>query len=348
MRIGIVFHKDPFAPPSGIDLVRLRAIAGGLIRRGISAEIVSPVEKEGVIEGFIPVRGLDALREKRGYDLVKTCYHYSIELIGDYEGPVVSRIVRVVDEKLPERDEPSRERLLQCQDAIRERSAFLVLNNKENQERWRRLYGEHPPVVLLPTGCPSTIPPTKGNPYDSDERVILFLGSVAAGRMVRVLNDAAERLNGRCAIHVVGRNKADMYGAGEAPLTEPPIVNHGELPQDDVWDYIRHADMGLALATGPHPFDNDVSKILNYLRGGLPVLSEEPILNNELIRRTEFGKIFNLDDPDDLVSKAIELLDDPPLEKRESVMKYMAREQSWDKRVDTYVDLFHSIVGQNG
>ena len=51
MRVGIVFHKDPFAPPTGIDLVRLRAIVSGLIHRGIEAEIVAPVDRDGTLEG---------------------------------------------------------------------------------------------------------------------------------------------------------------------------------------------------------------------------------------------------------------------------------------------------------
>ena len=90
MRVGIVFHKDPFAPPSGIDLVRLRAIAGGLLSRGVQAEIISPAQKEGTIEGGIPVRGVEVLREPGRYDVVKTSYHDSIALVEPYTGPVAT------------------------------------------------------------------------------------------------------------------------------------------------------------------------------------------------------------------------------------------------------------------
>ncbi len=65
MRVGIVFHKNPFSEPTGIDLVRVRAIAGGLIKMGIQAEIISPVASEGIIGGFIPVRTLDVLTNPR-------------------------------------------------------------------------------------------------------------------------------------------------------------------------------------------------------------------------------------------------------------------------------------------
>lgn len=344
MRIGIVFHKNPFAPPTGIDLVRLRAIAGGLIRRGVAAEIISPVGKEGMIDRIIPVRGLNALGIRGRYDLVKTSYHFSLELVGEYQGPLVSRVVRVVDGRLPERDEAFRERLLKCQEIIRLRAAALVLNNRENEDRWHRLYGNAPRVALVPTGCPAHIPIARCNPYPLNEKVALFLGSIAAPRIAALLNEAARRLKDRCRIHLVGLNKACLYGSPEECTLDPLIVDHGELPENEVWDYICHAHVGLAFATGPHAFDNDVSKILNYLRGGLPVLSEEPILNNELIRQTGYGKTFSYGDANELASAAKDLLESAPLEKRSWVMNFMVTQHSWDHRVEAYIKLFREIL----
>lgn len=345
MRVGIVFHKNPFAPPTGIDLVRLRAISRGLIRKSIDAEVVAPVDRDGILEEIVPVRRLDALKEAGRYDLVKTCYHDSILLMERYRGPVVSRIVRVVDHELPVRDEPFRERLLRCQELIRDRATTVVLNNSENAERWRSFYGGALPIVLVPTGCPAHIPPRGPNPYGQGERVLLFLGSLAAPRMVQLLNHAAQSLSERVRVHFVGINKACMYGgAQENCELDPLVVDHGELSEELVWDYIHYASVGLALAAGPHAFDNDVSKILNYLRGGLPVVSEEPILTNELIQQTGFGKMFSHGDVRDLVSKTIELVENPMSEKRDEVMEFMAAEHSWDKRIDTYVDLFRKIL----
>jgi hypothetical protein len=344
MRVGIVFHKNPFGPPTGIDLVRLRAVAGALSRKGIELEIVAPVEREGELENGVPVRGLSVLRQSGRYDLVKTCYHQSIMLVEDYRGPVVSRIVRVVDERLPERDDDSRETLLACQERIKTRASALALNNIENAFRWSELYGDTFPIVLTPTGCPAEIPASTGNPFENKKPVALFLGSLAAVRMVQMLNSAAQRLQGLAEVHLVGLNKACMYGGDEECLLDPLIIDHGERMESEVWDYICHAAVGLALATGPHAFDNDVSKILNYLRGGLPVLSEEPILNNDLVHETRYGETFEFGDIDMLIEKAIGLIEHPPTERREEVMHFMATEHSWDKRVETYVELFNRIL----
>lgn len=344
MRVGIVFHKNPLAPPTGIDLVRLRAIAGGLRARGIDAEIIAPVEQDAEIDGSIPVRSLAALKGPSQYDLVKTSYHPSIMLVDDHQGPVVARIVRVVDQNLPERDEPFREYLLRCQHLIRTRADAIVLNNVENAIRWRRLYGAEPPISLVPTGCPAELPKSRGNPYRNGEKAVLFLGSLAAPRMVQMINEASRMLEGLAAVHLVGLNKACMYGGDPECSLDRRIINHGEVCEQDVWDFVRHASIGLALATGPLAFDNDVSKILNYLRGGLPVLSEEPIVNNALVREMEFGEIFPYGEVDNLVQMAIGLLEHPPNEKKEAVMQYMAAEHSWDRRVDTYVQLFRQML----
>ncbi|MCX5816220.1 MAG: hypothetical protein NTX75_08265 [Proteobacteria bacterium] len=343
MKIAIVFHKNPLAPPASIDLIRLRAISKGLIHKGMETEILAPVEEDGFIDGVVPVCHLSSLKSGR-YDLVKTCYHFSIDLIDGYEGPVVSRIVRVVDDLLPERDESMREQLLRCQALIRERASCVIVNNAENGERWHALYGPASPVVCVPTGCPSVIPLPGKNPFSPHEKVILFLGSLAAPRMIPVINEISRRFEGVAKIHFIGSDKSCLYSGKEQHALSPLVVQHGSLSEDEIWNYVFHARMGLAIATGPYPFDNDMSKIFSYLRGGLPVLSEEPIVNNTLIRETGLGLTFKYDDMEDLTEKARSLLQHPPSDKREAVMAFMAHKHSWEQRVDTYVKLFHALT----
>ena len=65
---------------------------------------------------------------------------------------------------------------------------------------------------------------------------------------------------------------------------------------------------------------------------------------NELVQQTGFGKVFSHGDVRELVSNTLELVEHPLDEKRDEVMQFMAAEHSWDKRVDTYVDLFRKIL----
>lgn len=345
MRVAVVFHKNPFVAPTGIDLVRLRAIASGLISKGIETEVIAPVQHSGMIDGNIPVYGLNHFAKSGPYDIVKTCYHDSIKLVPAKNKNIVSRIVRVVDSTFPERDSLFRTKLLDCQKLISDRAALVIFNNQENRSRWIKFYGGVVQTALVPTGCPLVIPPPVRNPYHTHKKVLLFLGSIAAGRILHMLNQLAEHVTDVAEIHLVGLNKACMYGNDFGLELSSLIVNHGQKPEHEIWDYIYNADAGLAFATGPQPFDNDMSKIYSYLRGGLPTLSEEPILNNELVLGLEYGSVFGYGDLAALISRCRDLLINPPIEKRDHVMGRMAADHSWDRRVDQYIELFNQLVG---
>ena len=343
MRVGIVFPKNPMVPPVGIDLVRLRALTGVLARKGWEVEVLAPVNNTGRLAPNIMVSPLAALKDAKRFDVVKTCYHQSIGLLGEFKGPVASRIVRVVDEERPGRDEANRKQLLMCQEMIRRRADALILNNQANAERWFSLYGSGPPVALIPTGCPARLPASGPNPYKTGARTVLFLGSLAAPRMIGMLNELAGALFPDVEIHHVGRNKAHMYGGpAELPLS-PLIIQHGELVEPLVWDYIRRADVGLALAAGPDSFDNDLSKATSYLRGGLPVLSEERVLNNDLILELGGGLVFRYGDVEAMIAGLHKLINDP-LRRTKDISRFMAERHSWDHRGEALHDLLSSLI----
>lgn len=344
MRIAIIFHKDPLAVPTGIDLVRLRAISSGLIQRGVQTEIVAPIFRPAILDNKIPVYGLDRLEQSIHYDVVKTCYHDSIIFVPDGTKNIVSRIVRVIDHARPKRDDRFRANLLKCQELIFKKAHTVVFNNEENRSRWLKLYGESVQTALVPTGCPLVIPTPGKNPYKTDMKVILFLGSVASPRMLIMLNKLARIMSGIAEIHLVGLNKTLLYGGETDSDLDPLIVTHGAKAEIETWDYVYYADVGLALAAGPDPFDNDISKIYSYLRGGLPTISEEPILNNDLVTGLGYGDVFGFGDIDALVSCLEVIMSHPPLEKRSLVMGFMAKEHSWDERVARYINLFQGIT----
>ncbi len=343
MKVCVLFHENPFTRAPGIDLVRLRAIAGGLIRRGIETIVAAPVPEAGTWEAGIRVLPLSVLEKPGRFDLVKTCYHQSIHFLGKHEGPVVSRIVRVVDEELPKRDDKSRRELMACQELIAERAQAVALNNSLNADRWLAGYGRKQRIVLTPTGCPPAIPPAGPDPYPDGEPAILFLGSLASSHMAGMLNEAASRLEGIARVHLLGANKTGLYGE-EIPL-HPGITLHPPRLEEEIWNFIRFARLGIALATADLAFDNDVSKIYNYLRGGLPVLCEEPILQGELVGQTGLGAVFRFGDKAGMVEAALKLLDTPWEDKRETTMEFMAKDHSWDNRVETYVELFRKLEG---
>jgi len=120
---------------------------------------------------------------------------------------------------------------------------------------------------------------------------------------------------------------------------------HGEVDEPRVWDFIRHARLGLALAAGPDEFDNDSSKVYAYLRGGLPVVVEHRVLQGELVMEHGMGAVCSFDDSADLVERILEQIRRPAPVNRAAVMEVMARDFSWDRRAETYAALFRQLVG---
>lgn len=343
-KIGIVFHKNPFVSVTGIDQVRLRAMSSSFSKLGFDVEIIATIKNAGTLENGLRVEPVEILEDRCRYDLIKTSYHWSVKYLKKFEGPVVSRIVRVIDYKLPERDEVNRRELLDLQDIIKQRASALIVNNEENRQRWINLYGNFPEVFVIPTGCPAVIPLPGKNPFQTITKNIIFLGSLAAPRMVQMLNLTAHHLQDVAKVHLIGLNKACMYGGDDSCVLDPAIIDHGELPENEIWNYIYHADLGLAFATGPHRFDNDISKILNYLRGGLPVVSESPIINNDLIEQTGFGLIFDFGDIYGLIEASRKVLLGSGKTDRAAVMNFMATKHSWDRRAEVYADIFKKLL----
>lgn len=333
MRVGFLFHKDPCRLAAGADLVRLRALALGLHGLGVEVTVVAPVQAPGRL-GILPVEPLAVLTQRDRFDVLKACYHFSLELLGDYDAPLVCRLVRVVDQQLPERDAHFRQRLLACQELARERALGIICNNRLNTRRWREFHGTRQRTAVIPTGCPEVLPPPGADPYAPGPPPVLFLGSVAAPRMAEMLSEAAELLADAAVIHLVGANKTGLYG-GARQIT-PRIVQHGELPEERTWDYLRGARLGLALAAGPDPFDNDLSKILAYLRAGLPVLGEERLANAGLFLRRGFGATFRYGDVHHLVEQVRRMLT-PSWEtamsaRRTATIAWIARGHGWRRR----------------
>lgn len=162
MRLGLLHHKDPTGPVRGADLARLRGLSTALRRLGVDVALVAPITVETIVFGSIPALPLSALSDSGRFDLVKACWHLSLELANRWNGPLVCRLVRVVDEERPARDEALRERLLACQEFAAQRAAGLVFNNRENARRWIARHGRGRLLAFAPPGCPANTPPASG------------------------------------------------------------------------------------------------------------------------------------------------------------------------------------------
>ena len=107
----------------------------------------------------------------------------------------------------------------------------------------------------------------------------------------------------------------------------------GAVENSRIWDYQYFADVGIALGQGKVQH-NESSKIYYYLRTGLPVVSEEPIPNNHLIKESGLGFIADYSD-NQMMAEMIQSAIYQKWQKEEAI-QYILNNHTWDKRVQVY------------
>ena len=163
------------------------------------------------------------------------------------------------------------------------------------------------PFVSTTAGAPGQIPADK-KPLKKQKRIRLFF---------------------------VGPGKTDQ-------LDTEAVTCIGPVDSRRIWDYQYFADVGIVLAQG-HVQHNESSKIYYYLRTGLPVVSEAPVPNNQVIQEANLGFIAEYADNRmmaEMVEAAIFRAWD-----RNSAVNYMLKNHTWDQRSQVYDRLIKHELG---
>ncbi|MEE9295817.1 MAG: hypothetical protein V3W34_12770 [Phycisphaerae bacterium] len=339
--MALVYTKNASRKRAGMDLIRWTEMGRQLATSGWDVHLVTD-QPAGVhdLQGLPVVDAAVASWEQ--YDAVKVCYQHSIDLVPPHPCIVV-RMCRVADDERPARDGIRRAEMLRQQQRISEIAHYVAFNDQENVRRWRAAYGDKQQALIVPTGCPESIPEVGHNPYKPGRSVVLFCGSLTAPRFVSILNSVSEALRSVAPdvdVHFLGRNRLHVYGASDQVLDSDLITIHPSVDVEESWQYMLHADVGLALAPSPDAFECELAKIYYYLRAGLPVVTESNVLNGSLIAETGHGGVARYDDVGDLADKIIAALRLAPRSSR--VMRYMAATHTWRQRADVYVNALNS------
>lgn len=324
-----------------MDLIRWTEMGRQLVSSGWGVHLVTD-RPAGVcqLQGLPVIDAAEAFWDQ--YDTVKVCYQHSIDLVPPHPSIVV-RMCRVADDERPLRDGIRRVEMLRQQQRISEIARYVAFNDQENSRRWRVAYGDKQQTLIVPTGCPERIPEAAENPYKPGRRVVLFCGSLTAPRFVPMLNSVSAALRSVAPdvdVHFLGRNRLHVYGASDQVLDADLITIHSPVDVEESWQYLLHADIGLALAPSADAFECELAKIYYYLRTGLPVVTESNVLNRSLIEETGHGAVAKYNDVGDFVDKIDAALALAPRSAR--VMRYMASTHTWRQRADVYVNALNS------
>lgn len=328
-----------------MDTLRFFRMSEALARRGHRVDIVIDRNPEprsvGPNLSEVPFRAV----RWRDYDVVKTFFHVGFESLraaGGAQHPfIVSKLGSVVGRANAEGVYffgAVREHLFATQREIARTSRSVTVLTERSAALWRREHGSATRLLLVPTGVDAEIPPPGGDPrprHGVERPVVLFAGNIYGRASQPEVNAVwQERLN-RLGVLVAERGlQLVAMGRGETDRLDPRVVRHlGPVDADEVWDWQRHASVGLVLAHGPIQ-DNESSKIYYYLRTGLPVVCERSVPNSPLIEHTGLGALVAYGDDERMADAAAELAAHPP--SANGTIEHMVRDHSWDARAALY------------
>jgi len=227
------------------------------------------------------------------------------------------------------------------QNELIKHSKYVVVLTQKNEKVLRQEYPKYMNVLRVPTGVDSEIPVPGLNPYGgAKRRICIFAGNIYNHKTQPELNCLWQKRINEIGCKIK-KNNIDLYfiGVGATNLLDSNAVTCLKpVPNHRFWDYQYYADVGLALSDGP-VCDNEASKIYYYLRGGLPVIAENPLSNSGLVDDVQYGEKVpygNLE----AISQAIIQWANHGKERREQVMSYMKHHHSWEKRIEVYDSIF--------
>lgn len=290
------------------------------------------------------------------YDVIKTLYPRGFrELLqagGGSHPFIISRLASVVGatDSVPGVHflGPERQERYEIAQQIHRTSRYIAFSSEPNRELWRREYGTDPArLLMVPTGVDRTIPPPRRNPYQglSDGgKIVVYVGNIYTTTQRHVNLLWQDRLNRLGRLLRKRGMRLVFVGPGLTDcLDQEAVVNVGPVAHDDVWDYQYFADVGIALAQGPVHY-NEASKIYYYLRTGLPVVSEEPLPNNDVIAACGLGLVAPYND-DQALAEMVEAAAHHRWDK-EAAIAYVLAHHTWDQRVATYVRVIAEAPGE--
>ena len=330
---------------SAMNYIRFFRMAEALARRGHEVDIVID-RRRGLTQIGPRLREIPfAMVDWSRYDAVKTFFHTgfeSLRAVGADDHPfIISKLGSVVG-RMPTPGVhffgKEREELWEEQERIAARSRVVTILTKPSIDLWTEMHGPGPEVLEVPTGVDAEIPPAASSPYAAlgiREPVALYAGLLYTLDHQREVNLIwQDRLN-RLGRGLRQRGlRLVVVGPGVVDRLDPAVVYHaGPVGAERIWDWQRHARVGVVLAQGPVQ-DNESSKIYYYLRTGLPVVCERPVPNSSLITKTDHGRVVDYEDVEGLAEGCAQLASDPPA--NGVVADYMVREHSWDVRAAQY------------
>jgi glycosyltransferase involved in cell wall biosynthesis len=289
------------------------------------------------------------------YDLVKTLFDKGFEAVEHYGGDrhpfIISKLGSVVG---PEDMDgiyfygEHRRQLYAQQERIHQRSRFVTVLSEPARQLWAECFGSAERVLLVPGAVDREIPPPGRNPYPRDGKIrCVFAGTIYTRHFQPEANRTlVEKLNLLGRELSAGGARLCMLGVGDVRRLDRTHVTYlGWIPYHKTWDYFYHADIGIVVSAGSFMHNNESSKIYQYLRAGLPVVTESGFPNDYLVHDSRCGIVVPSGDMSALADAALAAA--RTTWDKTYAVDYILENHTWDKRVTVYDQLLRRELGSN-
>lgn len=354
IKIATVYISRPIREFQAVtmDTVRWLKISEALARLGYQVDMVTNEKKQKIIQMAPNLRRVPYSQINwSDYQVVKTLFpegFRSLEKAGGSNHPFIISKTTVVGSK----NEPgvhfetwTRWRLFQILKRINQKARFVTILSLPSKKLWEKEFGVKKNILLVPTGVDKIIPSPKKNPYKKfKEKIVLFAGNIRNWQQRRVNLRWQNKLNNLGHLLKKRGIRLCFIGSGSTDRLDLTKVTYlSPVENNQIWDYQYFADCGIVFAEGRLQ-NFEMSKIYYYLRTGLPVVSESPVPNNDLIKKTRLGFIapYNND------AKMAELIEKAIYKKwnKKKAIDYILKHHTWDKRVEIYDKVIRKEFGK--
>lgn len=282
------------------------------------------------------------------YDVIKTVFHGGVEFLvennaGDHPF-IISKLGSVVggDDNVEGVYffNDIRKNLYRIQETIVQKSRYVTLLTKQSIDLWQDEFGLKDNILHLPTGVEKDVPNPVKNPYsECQEKIAVYIGNIysleSGQRDVNLMWQKRLNILGRLLkkkgirLFFIGKGAVDK-------LDKTAVTYLGVVNNNEIYDYQHFADVGIVFAQGEIQH-NESSKLYYYLWAGLPVVSEQPVPNNDLIKEANLGFIVPYDD-NPMMAEMIEKAAYSQWDKQYAI-DYMLKHHTWESRVRVYDEL---------
>jgi glycosyltransferase involved in cell wall biosynthesis len=343
IKIATVYISRPIKEFKAVtmDTVRWLKISEALAQKGYQVDMITNEKSQKIIEMAPNLRRVPYSKVKWGdYEVIKTLFHEgfrSLERAGGLNHPFIICKTPVIAKTEQELNlwPWTWWHLRWIQKKINQKARYITVLNRENKRLWQEQYGIKNNILVVPTGVDRKIPLPDKNPYRKfKQKIALYIGNLCGldirkGNLVRQrkLNNLGKLLKKRnIRLYLIGPGLIDK-------IDKDNVTCFGPIENNNIWDYQYFANCGIVFADAK-VMHNEASKIYYYLRTGLPVVSESPVPNNNIIKKADLGFIAPFNDDQkmaDLIEKAIY-----HKWNKKKAIDYILRNHTWDKRVEIY------------